>query len=157
LKRILAILVAICYLIPAIGISVNKHYCGGKLASIHIGIDHKDNCPCGQKPMKKGCCKNETKFIKFKQPTNCLPHVDLKLDNAKFCILPETAIVVQKVLLVDQYNKVQYHPPPITHKVPIFLLDRVLLIWFFENLMFAVVFITYGYSCLRIVHVNELF
>ncbi|NDA98228.1 MAG: hypothetical protein EBY31_03365, partial [Flavobacteriia bacterium] len=105
LNRIFAILLAFIYLIPAIGISVNKHYCGGKLASVDIGIGHKDNCPCGNKPMKKGCCKNETQFFKFKQPSNSIPHVELKFESNDYCLIPNYSDFKQEIYWIDICNK----------------------------------------------------
>ncbi len=53
-------------MIPAIGVTLSAHHCGGKITSVSLkflAFGHK--CPCGKKPMKKGCCKDEIKTFKL--------------------------------------------------------------------------------------------
>ncbi|MCG3165034.1 MAG: hypothetical protein POELPBGB_00794 [Bacteroidia bacterium] len=59
MKRISIIFIMFLYLIPSIGFSVTVHYCGGKIASVSF-FNEKGKCGCGNKKMKKDCCKDET-------------------------------------------------------------------------------------------------
>lgn len=67
MKKIAVILLMFLYLIPAIGVKVSAHHCGGKITSVSIKLlDFGHKCPCGNKPMKKDCCKDEAKTFKLK-------------------------------------------------------------------------------------------
>jgi hypothetical protein len=66
MKRITVILLMFLYMIPAIGVTVSAHYCGGKVTSVSFNpFDTKHKCPCGSKKMKKDCCKDETTTFKL--------------------------------------------------------------------------------------------
>lgn len=65
MKKILAILLLIPYLITAIGLNLSLHHCGGEITSVSFGIEHGSDCPCGSKEMKKDCCDDEHVNIKL--------------------------------------------------------------------------------------------
>ena len=66
MKKITVILLMFLYLIPAIGVTVSAHYCGGKVTSVSLNpFDTKHKCPCGSRKMPKNCCKDETTTIKL--------------------------------------------------------------------------------------------
>lgn len=46
-------------MIPAFGVHVSVHYCGGEVASIALGTPGVDACACGSKTMKSGCCDDK--------------------------------------------------------------------------------------------------
>jgi hypothetical protein len=63
-KAFIAIL-AILYLAVASGVEMNIHYCMGEVASVEYGKAEKGLCgKCGMES-KKGCCEDETKFVKI--------------------------------------------------------------------------------------------
>jgi len=63
-KALIAIL-AFLYLAVASGIEMNIHYCMGEVASVEFGSPEKSVCgKCGMES-KKGCCDDETKFVKI--------------------------------------------------------------------------------------------
>jgi len=128
LKRYIAILLSIFYLSLSIGLTVNRHYCGGKLASIELGLTHKNSCPCGDKPMKKDCCKDIYKIYKLISHFDNSIHIDY--NHETFFIGDITTPIVGKLCFYQSIDLVSnyYHPPPLSRKIPIFLLDRSLLI-----------------------------
>ena len=66
MKKLIAILLMFLYIIPAIGVTVKTHCCGGKVTSLSLNpFDTKHKCPCGSKKMKKDCCKDETTTFKL--------------------------------------------------------------------------------------------
>ena len=65
MKKLFAILMMICYLIPSIGIKVNQHFCGKHLASTTFGDIQNPPCGCGKKSMKTDCCKDVKSFVKI--------------------------------------------------------------------------------------------
>ena|ERR1035437_8680495 len=54
---------SVIFLASALGLSINSHYCGKKLSSVSL-ISQECSCK-GKTPMKKGCCKNEIKYVKI--------------------------------------------------------------------------------------------
>ena len=87
MKKIAIILLMFLYLIPAIGVTVSAHYCGGQLRSVSFNpFDTKHKCPCGGKKMPKDCCKDDITTFKLEdeqqktQPffCNAVKSIDLK-------------------------------------------------------------------------------
>ena len=81
--KITVILLLIYYLVPAIGLSVTSHYCGGRLASFYIFPTSAPRCSCGKKPVKKGCSNDKTAVFKIKETQN-IPQPLLLLFPANF-------------------------------------------------------------------------
>ena len=54
-----------CYLIVACGITINMHYCGGKLQSTSLLKISEEGC-CGEEAEDSGCCDNEVAIYKLK-------------------------------------------------------------------------------------------
>ena len=113
------------FLITNSGIAVNAHWCGKKLASVHLASDAKHPCPCGKKAMKSKCCKDRTTTLKAKNDVAKARHFELK-SNSQNC----TFNVVNYVEILPSVNFEQtasnfYHPPPNRYPLPIYLLDRV--------------------------------
>lgn len=63
-KRILAILVLMCYSFASMGVSLNYFYCCGKLKSITFSIDPNAGRNCKGTKNRK-CCKNEKVTVKL--------------------------------------------------------------------------------------------
>jgi len=62
-KKVFSIFLSVIFLASAMGLTINSHYCGKKLSSVSIVAQ---GCCCKEKtPMKKGCCKNEIKYVKI--------------------------------------------------------------------------------------------
>lgn len=73
LKKLLTILILVCYSISSFGVSLNYFYCCGKLKTISFTTTNKGkNC---KGDLKKGCCKNEKVKVKLK--------TDQKVSNAE--------------------------------------------------------------------------
>lgn len=70
MRRIVAILLFACYLIPCLGLSVSTHYCGGKVTSVSVLSTKNTHCLCGKRAMKKGCCKDKVILVKTSQEQN---------------------------------------------------------------------------------------
>lgn len=65
MKKITALFLMFLYLIPAIGVTVSAHHCDGKITSVSLKFFDTHKCPCGDKAMKKDCCKDEAKTFKL--------------------------------------------------------------------------------------------
>lgn len=116
------------FLLGNSGIAVTVHYCGGKITSIDFIPDSKYKCKCGKKAMKPGCCKEKTSVFKVNNEMAKVSHFALKIAAPKNIL---TQLNLEKTVCRESfYYSVAdyYHPPPYKPKVPIYLLNRVIII-----------------------------
>lgn len=67
MKKLLITILAIVYLSASSGVVMHMHYCMGKLAESGFSAMSNEicaNCGMKQSTKKKGCCKDESSFIK---------------------------------------------------------------------------------------------
>ena len=69
MKRLLSVIVLVCYMVSAIGLSCSLHYCGKHFREICFTDDTEKNC-CG-KHEQPGCCHDDV--IKVKVSDNHAP------------------------------------------------------------------------------------
>ncbi len=126
MKRIAVIILMFLYLIPAIGVTVSAHYCGGKISSLSLKFADTHKCACGNKAMKKDCCKDETKTFKLKDShqfsTSYLiddnKQIDFQTALAALLIFPDYV----EFISTDFYGK---NHPPDNIKLPLYIQNRV--------------------------------
>ena len=63
MKKAGAILLIFLLLVSIVGLSINTHYCGGKLAGISIYLPA--TCGCGNIEMPSDCCSNEQQILQL--------------------------------------------------------------------------------------------
>jgi len=65
LKKAFIAILSFLYLAVASGVEVNIHYCMGEISSVDYGSPVSGLCDkCGMKS-RKGCCEDQSKFIKI--------------------------------------------------------------------------------------------
>lgn len=127
MKRITVILLMFLYLIPAIGVTVSAHHCGGKITSVSLkllDIGHK--CPCGKKPMKKSCCKDEMKIFKLKTEQQKAHQFSLKVFKAitfQPVLVDNFTFSYQQPLILNDYSTTDHPPDNVKH--PLYIRQRV--------------------------------
>ena len=66
MKRIFVAIILVIYTLPAIGLYISVHYCGGEIASVSLGWEKSVKCPCGKKGKEiPGCCEDKDISIKL--------------------------------------------------------------------------------------------
>ncbi|MDZ4759059.1 MAG: hypothetical protein SGJ10_13100 [Bacteroidota bacterium] len=130
MRKIFAILLLFCYLIPAIGLSVSVHYCGGRLASFSIIGTDEAKCPCGDMPMKKDCCKDKTASFKIKDTQrNSKQIIVIVYKGFKQLPIASTPLYGINYTSIFSEQEIQFdHPPPLLNEQAIYLLNQVFLI-----------------------------
>lgn len=127
MKKFLVIFFSLFYLTSTSGISLNVHYCGGKVKHISLFYKNDKGC-CGKKKMSKKCCKDKIAYFKIK---------DNQQSNQSAKIVSPTAFSIIGILPVIQNNFTllhsqvivfNYHSPPVLYDNPLYLKHRVLLI-----------------------------
>ena len=129
MKKISTLLLMFCYLVPAIGLSVKQHYCGGELASVSILFNDSPSCSCGKKPMKKDCCKDKITVLKLKDTQNSTKKITSSFaQNFKF-LVQSCPVFNYNFFEVDFEKQLPFpHAPPFQKSEPLYLLNSVFLI-----------------------------
>lgn len=113
IKRIVLILLVLLYAIPAIGVTVKMHYCGGKMTSVSLGFETAHKCGCKGKTMKKGCCSDKTAVLKL--DTEQQRPATLKLNPVKFTdlkFIPDHTVHISGTCQISRVHTGSYHHPP---------------------------------------------
>ena len=127
MKRIIIILQLFFYLIPAIGVSVSTHYCGGKLTMVSLNYSDGHDCSCGSKEMKKDCCKDERTYIKLKNEQQKTQQVTVNpfKNFGKPIPVCNTIQAYIQPFLTSRFSNYYLPPPEQKSGQPIYLLHQV--------------------------------
>ena len=125
MKRIAIILITLCYLLPAIGLSINVHWCGGKISSVKFQSITAPECRCGKK-MLPGCCKDFQTLIKLtdnqKAGSSFSFPKDFQTEIQQFTTASKTGLLYFELQTFDYFkDKV----PPFKNKLPVYLVNKV--------------------------------
>lgn len=129
MKKSFIILFSLFYLTVASGITINLHYCNGKLRQISFLNSKKEKGCCGSKMKSKGCCSDKAAFVKVNDNHHSIKIINLTFNHFK--IFDATLLAPQVSLNVSEtifYNTLNYHAPPVLYDNPLYLKHRVLLI-----------------------------
>jgi hypothetical protein len=122
LKKVFVAILAVLYLAVASGVEMNIHYCMGKIASVEYGASEKGLCgKCGMQS-KKGCCEDETRFLRL-QDSHQLSQLSWAFQLPVTITSPLYSFVAssgarQEVLIHEHANG-----PPLNTATPIYLLN----------------------------------
>jgi hypothetical protein len=111
MKKLFLGILSFVYITVASGIVVNIHYCMGRLSAVDYGYNSTNKCSkCGMEN-KKGCCHNESKFIKLAD--------DQQLAKANIAIVKVPSVInsfhinlSQPAQGLERIIALQYHSPP---------------------------------------------
>lgn len=69
MKKVVVLIVAVCYLAVTCGVVVNSHYCMDRLASKTLFVSQGDKCGrCGMDIHESnGCCRDEVQIVKMEE------------------------------------------------------------------------------------------
>ena len=126
MKKFLVFTLLLVYTTFASGITLQLHYCKGKLKSVSL-FEKEKGC-CKSKIKKKNCCDNRTSFFKVNDKHSS--NTSLTVAPCKEKTVPATFIskafnfysVGQRRCISD------YHAPPVNYDHPLYLKNRVLII-----------------------------
>ncbi|HLF51931.1 HYC_CC_PP family protein [Flavobacterium sp.] len=129
MKKYFTIMLLFLYLIPAIGVNMSAHYCGGELASVSHKFSENKPCSCSPKKMKKGCCEDKQQTLKMDNSQQKAELLSQKF-NPSFQFQLTVPATFQIPVVFESIARVDYtlfHPPNL-FKRPIYLLNSVLRI-----------------------------
>lgn len=64
MKKILHIILVLCYTVSVTGMYVDLHFCSGDLAELTINYNYNDGCCCGDEEETTSCCSDENIYFK---------------------------------------------------------------------------------------------
>jgi hypothetical protein len=118
-KRIAVILLVIIYSASVYGVTINKFYCCGKLASVSLSADHQ--CKSDGKAVGSACCKTIKESFKVKD-NHFSAKTDLTLKSSFALVIPVFFIPAspERITLreVSAYNS---QAPPV-QRDPLYIL-----------------------------------
>jgi hypothetical protein len=124
MKKFFLGILSFVYITVASGIVVNIHYCMGRLSAVDYGYNSNDKCgKCGMEN-KKGCCHNESKFVKLADDQQvakaniAIAQVPSEI-NSFYVDLSQPAQGLEKIIAL------QYHSPPDKQLNSVYLLNCV--------------------------------
>ena len=131
MKKVLSIFVSLIFLISAVGMTINSHFCGMNLRS--VSLMHQDCCCQPQRAlagkkgtMPKGCCKNEIKVIKITDDYSPASQFHLKKNNIAPIVLNYSFLSIVPTNSVFQISG-NHSPPPFQGKELVHLFRSLLL------------------------------
>lgn len=79
MKKFLLIILTLIYATVSSGITLNYHFCMGRLADVEF-LNYAETCSsCGEKKEPSHCCTNETQYIKLAVDQNVHPATTVAL------------------------------------------------------------------------------
>ncbi len=126
MKRIVVIFLTLFYLLPAVGFSINVHWCGGKVSSVAIEIIGNEKCDCG-KEMKKGCCKDIKTIVKLTDNQKRTTQLSVPQNNQVKHVSELSSLLVQQISLLQAtaIRFTHYHSQPSNCKSSVYLSNCV--------------------------------
>lgn len=125
MKKFITILLTICYLLPAVGFSMDLHWCGKSVKIVTINSSHQKKCPCGKK-MPSKCCKDV--HVSVKITDNQKASAQLSAPQNNFVKQISTCIIAL-VLTPFSDNCLNdfscYHAPPFKTKQPAYISNHI--------------------------------
>jgi hypothetical protein len=120
MKRIALLFFAFLYLMPAVGFSINVHWCGKKINSVSIGHLKADNCPCGKK-MKRNCCSDFHTFVKLDDSHKAAPTVSVAANKLTQPVTLAAFGVIQNNTLIRSFIHFDLYCPSVLCGPPVYL------------------------------------
>ena len=118
MKRIASILVLFILIASTVGVVINKHYCGGNLASISL-FSSSGPCGCGDKNMDEGCCQDKASIVQLDEDYNSSSfELNISSDYATMSLAQS---VNSFILKINTANYQRYIPPLIERDIPLFV------------------------------------
>ena len=136
MKRILASFLLCFYLFPAIGFSVNVHWCCDKISAVSfLGIQtdkcktcQKTNKPkrcCHKAQLKRSCCQTSQLTVRITDRQNCASSTETNDYSLKQVVSFISVNPFLSSFALSQATFANYHSPPTLGKQPVYLTINV--------------------------------
>jgi len=104
--------VCFLYLISSVGVSINLHYCGGKIKAISLSHTDESDC-CGKEMEKKmNCCKDKTVSYQVKEDQSSSSTASIKVPVKNIDTHFIFTEFIKSNLYTPSYGVPDFHAPP---------------------------------------------
>ena len=125
MKKGFILLFALCYLYSSSGISINLHYCGGKIKSVSLFQTDEEAC-CKGKMKKAGCCKDKNAFVKIEDSQASASSLQIPGSKSiQSVFIGQVHRVALNELLSAEFIPLSHAPPNPDSAPPSYLKNRV--------------------------------
>ena len=119
MKKKLSILLLLIMLLPNIGLTLDKHYCNGKLVNIFILFHSSDGCD-GSMPMDDDSCEDEYIGFTLESPFNRSTVNNDLVPLVHIAELHETLLPIKTKSRVEKTLAIAFTFPPV-RKIKIYI------------------------------------
>ena len=118
MKRLLTVMIAVCYLCICTGITVHIHYCMGRIVEASLwkqdDSHHCSHCGMIKKSSGNDCCKDEHKVLKKATDQLTAKDVVIKVQFTGYMLPVKPDILIPDTVPVFYVNRMaQAHAPPL--------------------------------------------
>jgi hypothetical protein len=126
LKKTATILLCLLYILPAIGFSVDIHWCGKNIKLVAFDSPHEKKCPC-KKDMPSGCCKDDHVSVKLSDSQKTPTQLTIPPNNfiKYYSPIVSPPVPTLESHAVD-FDFTKYHAPPFESKLPVYLANNII-------------------------------
>jgi hypothetical protein len=114
MRKWVLILISFCYIASSSGVSVQWHYCMGKLRSIDLGITaHEETCgKCGMEKKDNSCCNDSVQISKLTDDHQQSNYTSFNFLQQSVAIpSPQVSLQTSLSSFTTVHNVVIYPPP----------------------------------------------
>lgn len=127
MKKILALMLLVCYFAVTSGVVINFHYCMNRLASTELfALEGKQCEKCGMSMHKShGCCHDEVKVVKMKGDQKVTPAVSFELPSLDILVQFPSDFIATSFYNVPLQQQHHNHSPPLLTEQDTYLQNNV--------------------------------
>lgn len=127
MKKGIAIVLLLCYMLCALGVTFSFHHCMGELRYVNVHSDAEKKC-CGSKKMPDDCCK--TVKVTFKKnddkPQSFFSFLCKKISAPEAAVFPSASPVIATRFGFASESNFHLRPPPLQPAdLPLYILHSV--------------------------------
>lgn len=123
MKRLITIFLVCFYLLPAIGFSINIHWCCNKISSISFGTPTPNKCKACK--ATKNCCKDVHLVIKITDNQYGSSALVIHENHPDWNIPIINEVAFSNLTQKSVFDFSSYHAPPYKSKQPVYLANSV--------------------------------
>jgi len=116
MRKTIAISLIIILLVSTIGVTINKHYCGGKLADVSLFLEA--TCNCGDSEMSSDCCQLGSEHFQLDEDYS-LSYFDFNINPSVTAVLSITYLDFSNETCFSPVDFLNYKPPLIERNIPL--------------------------------------
>jgi hypothetical protein len=127
MKKIVVLIVALCYLVVTCGVVINFHYCMDRLASKTLFVSQDKKCGrCGMEiHQSNGCCRDEVQIVKMEEDQHKTTVASYDIPAPELQIVTSSAFIIAGFTNPHIRHYFHNHSPPLLSEQDTYLQNNV--------------------------------